>query len=412
MHTTHSTASQPVTRWSAVAVALLAGVIAAGHVGKLPPALPAIRAELALDIVTAGWLASMFSATGMLIAIFLGAIADRLDHWRLSIAGLALMAASGFYGSLVSSAPQLIFSRFLEGVGFLAVVVAAPAIIARAASGRDRSMALGFWPGYMPSGVSLMILAAPFALQAGGWRSLWIDVAMLAAAGAAVMWAFGRGARGHRTPDSGVPLWQNIRSGISRSGPWLVGGCFALYGAQLYAIITWMPTFMIEERGIGAAAAAALTALVVAGNGVCNFFGGWLLHRGATPWAMIALSGAVMAVCAFGTFTIYIPDLARYISSLVLCGAGGIIASAAFAIAPSFAKSSAQIGIVNGVLVQASNLAQFVGPTALAAEVSRTGRWESALWAMVGINVLLILLAMLVHRQELLVQSPAKKLPV
>jgi hypothetical protein len=50
--------------------------------------------------------------------------------------------------------------------------------------------------------------------------------------------------------------------------------------------------------------------------------------------------------------------------------------------------------------VQASNLAQFAGPTALAAGVSRSGRWESALWMMVGINVLMMALALLVRRQE------------
>ena len=47
-----------------------------------------------LDLVTAGWLASMFSATGMLIALVVGVIADRLDHWRLVVSGLAVTAAS------------------------------------------------------------------------------------------------------------------------------------------------------------------------------------------------------------------------------------------------------------------------------------------------------------------------------
>ena len=64
-------------------------MLAAGHVGKLPLALPADRAELRLDIVAAGWLASNFSATGMVFAIFLGAASDRIDHWRMAIGGLA-----------------------------------------------------------------------------------------------------------------------------------------------------------------------------------------------------------------------------------------------------------------------------------------------------------------------------------
>jgi cyanate permease len=162
----------------------------------------------------------------------------------------------------------------------------------------------------------------------------------------------------------------------------------------------WMPTFMIEERGTDATAAAALTALVVAVNGLCNVLGGWLLHRGATPWAMIAVSGGVMAISAFGMFSTLFPDIARYGFSLILCGAGGVVASAVFAVAPLFATSPAQTGTVNGILVQASSLAQFAGPTALAAGASKSGRWESALWAMVAVNVLMISLALLVHRQE------------
>ena len=83
-----------------------------------------------------------------------------------------------------------------------------------------------------------------------------------------------------------------------------------------------------------------------------------------------------------------------------MLGAGGVIASAVFAIAPLFAPSAAQTGTVNGILVQASNLAQFAGPSALAAGVSRSGRWESALWAMVAVNVTVIALALLVRRRE------------
>ena len=394
-----SAGEQPTHR-RPVVLALLAGLIAAAYVGKVPPALPWIRAELGLDLVAAAWLASIFSATGMTIAIFLGAAADRVDHWRLAVGGLALMAISGFCGSLVFDAQQLLASRFLEGIGFLAVVVAAPSIIADAASGRERRRALGLWPGYLPGGVSLMIVVAPLILHAGGWRALWVAVAALAAAGAVGMLLSGSSAREARVAAKGAPFWKNIRSVSSKQGPWLLGGCFTLYGAQFYAIMTWMPTFMIEQRGMDAREAAALTAVVVAVNGLGNVLGSWLLHRGARPWAMMAVCGGVLVICAFGAFSVIFPDIARYGFSVALLGAGGVIASAVFAIAPLFAPSPAQTGIVNSILVQASNLAQFAGPSALAAGASRSGRWESALWVMVAVNVVVIALAFLIHRQE------------
>jgi predicted MFS family arabinose efflux permease len=389
-----------ITRPGVVAIALLAGILAAGHVGKLPPALPSIRAEIGLDIATAGWLASTFSATGALIAIFLGAAADRVNHWRLAIAGLGLMSISGAVGSLASAAAPLIFSRFCEGIGFLAVVVAAPSIIAQSSSGRTRSMSLGLWPGYMPAGVSILILAAPLALQAGGWRGLWVALSLLTLVAAIAMWAFQESASCDRTGREKTTVWQNVRAGASRADPWLVASCFALYGAQLYAIMTWMPTFMIEERGIGAGAAAGLTGLVVVANGVCNVLGGYLLRYGAAPRAMIMVSGGIMLLSAAGAFTASLSDILRYTCSMALCGAGGVVASATFAIAPSLAPSPAQIGTINGILVQASNVAQFVGPAALATVVAVSGHWEGAFWPMVGANVLLILLVLLMRRQS------------
>ncbi len=389
------------TRWGVVVIAMLAAVIAAGHVGKLPPALPGIRPELGLDIVAAGWLASIFNATGMMSAIVFGAVASRLNPWPTAITGLVLLTASGLGGALAASSAQLFVSRFLEGLGFLAVVVAAPSLIASATSGRERGMALGFFAAYMPAGVSIMIFAAPAALYLGGCRLLWIAVASLAATGALLMAAIGR-TQGIPSQARAVP-WSTIGQALAQPGPWLMAGCFALYGAQLYALITWMPTFMIEERGADPAVASALTAMIVVANGICSFFGGWLLHRGAAPWAMIVVAGAAMAISAFTAFSGAMPDAVRYLASLALCGVGGVVAAASFASAPLFAATPAQTGVLNGLIVQASNLAQFAGPTALATGVSRSGRWESSLWVMVGVNVLMMALALLVRRQEKLV---------
>jgi len=181
------------TGWGVVAIALAAGLIAAAHVGELPPALPALRAELGLDLISAAYLASLFSVTGMLVAVFIGVLADRADHWRLAVAGLTLMALSGFAGSFAGSGSQLLASRFLEGIGFLAVVVAAPSLIAETATGRDRQMALGLWPGYMRAASQL--------------RSCWRRCCLRPAAGA----------------DCGLLLLQfpqaSRRSCLSQAGP-------------------------------------------------------------------------------------------------------------------------------------------------------------------------------------------------
>jgi MFS family permease len=408
MRETEIPRSETGSSWRIVIVTLFVGLIAAGHVGKLPPALPAIRTQFNLDIVAAGWLASIFSVTGSVAAVLVGAAADGLILRRLVIGGLALMMIGGLAGSFAAVALQLMMSRFLEGIGFLAVVVADPSIIGRATDGRLRRVALGLWPAYMPVGASLMMITAPLVLKMGGWRLLWIVLAAFAMVGIAVMWKFGEGAPAEPTSTQLAP-WENIRIAASRVGPWLISGCFALFGMQLYAVITWMPTFMIDERGISAAVAAVLTAAVIVSNGLANPLGSWLLHRGAEPWRMMLFAAAAMSGLAIGMFATWLPDVARYICSALLCGASGLAASAAFAAAPNFAPSLSQLGIVNGFLVQASNIAQFLGPVAAAAIVARFGRWEGAVWLFTGANVLLILLALLALRRQGLLAAPSSQ---
>lgn len=392
----HASVGETATRWRVVGMAMLVAVIAAGHIGKLPPALPTIRVDLGLDIVSAGWLASTFSTVGMLSAIAFGVVASRFNPWHVTVAGLAMLAISGTGGAFAASVWQLLISRFLEGLGFLSVVIAAPTLIASASAGRERGLALGIFSGYVPVGVSLMIFTAPATLSVGGWRFLWLVVASLAIMAALGMFLIGRT---QRAPAKADPLpWNAIRQTLAQRGPWLVSACFVLYGSQLYAVITWMPTFMVEIRGIDPAVASVLTALIVVANGSCSFLGGWFLHRGAVPWAIITVAAGIMGIAAGAAFFLPTPEVLQYVAIATLCGAGGLVAAASFASAPIFADTPRQTGLINGLIVQASNLAQFVGPSALAATVVHFGNWESALWLMVCTNAAIVAIALYLRK--------------
>ena len=67
---------------------VIAGVVAALQVGKLPPALPSLQADLGLSLVESGFLLSMVQLAGMLTAILVGLVADgfglrRSMYWGL-----------------------------------------------------------------------------------------------------------------------------------------------------------------------------------------------------------------------------------------------------------------------------------------------------------------------------------------
>ena len=69
-------------------------MVAALHVGKLPPALPVLRDALGVSLVQAGFLLSAVQAAGMALALALGLGVARLGLRRSLITGLLILAAA------------------------------------------------------------------------------------------------------------------------------------------------------------------------------------------------------------------------------------------------------------------------------------------------------------------------------
>ena len=75
------------TRWDIVALAFAAGYMVGMQVGKVPPALPLLQAELALSRVIAGLIASSFYGMGAVLGVAGGMLVDRLGIRRIVAVG-------------------------------------------------------------------------------------------------------------------------------------------------------------------------------------------------------------------------------------------------------------------------------------------------------------------------------------
>ena len=288
-------ASATATRWDIVLMALGAGILAGFQVGKVPPALPVLRESLGLDFVTAGWLTSIYYAIGAALGVAVGLLSDRAGPRRLMLLGVAFLGAGSLLGGLVSGSTWLLIARFIEGFGFVGITVTAPKLIATAARPRDYGLAFGIWGAYMPIGMAIAMLMAPALLEAVGWRGFWLVSAALAAL---FMVALGWSLHPRRWPatfDAEALDWPGVRATLIRVALWLFGLSFALYTLQWFAIMTWLPTFLIETQGRSAAGAAVWGAMVVASNALGNFAAAWLMHRRVRRWVLIGI-----AFCAMG----------------------------------------------------------------------------------------------------------------
>nr|WP_246423583.1 MFS transporter [Roseospira goensis] len=360
----------------------MGGIIAALHVGKVPPALPALRTELGLDLIPAGFVVSTFNVLGMSLGLATGVVADRLGRRRLVGLGLACLAGGGTLGATSAGFPLLLASRVLEGLGFMAVSVASPALVLAATAPRDRPLALSLWSVFMPAGMALAMVAAPLALDVVGWRGLWWTIAALAAAGIGAVLAATRGLALHAPPAG--PSRRALLESLRRPALLLLAGTFGAYAFQWIALMVWLPTFLPAAFGVEARTAALLTALVVVMNVPGNLLGGWLLRRGLPASRVILVAALGMALCATGLILPVLPDPLRFALVLLFSGTGGLIPAALFATVPGEAPSPRHMAAANGLLMQGSNIGQFLGPPVVAAAVTAAGgAWTGALGPMV-----------------------------
>lgn len=362
-----------IDRQAALIVAV--GIASALHVGKLPPAIPVLAGELGLTLVQGGFLLSMIQLAGMTAGAVFGQLADRLGPRRVMLIGLVLLALGSLLGAMAPGPAWLLWTRGLEGVGFLMAVLPAPGLLRRTIENpATLNRALGWWGAYMPIGAALGLLLSTFLYAALGWRLAWGLLGVLAL-------LFALAVRRRVAPDGrGSPDAQGLRraaSGVgttlSSPGPWLVALAFGVYSGQWLAVVGFLPT-VYAAAGWSAAQAAWASALAAGINLSGNIAAGRLLARGVAPRTLLWLGYGAMAVGAVGTF---VGETAvAYASVLLFSALGGLVPGTLFTLAVRLAPTPQTVSTTVGWVQQLSSLGQFVGPPLVAWLAQRVGGWH------------------------------------
>lgn len=362
------------TRWPAVAVVVAAGVVAALQVGKGAIALPALRAEFGLGLEAAGWIMSVFALLGVVGGIPVGAAVSRFGDRRLLALGLAALALGSLAGSAAGSFPLLLGTRILEGLGFLLVVVAAPALLQRIVAAPDRDLAFGIWSAFMPAGMAIaLLLGAALA----GWRQFWAANAVLAAVFVLLVLVAVRGRE--RAQDN--PSWREIGRDAALTatsrGPLLLAGAFGLYSLLYFTLASFLPVLLMDRMGVAVATAGVLSAVAVGANVLGNLAAGLLLGRGAARWLLIAAAVLVMAASGIAIFALPLPPTVVLLLCILFSGVGGLLPATVLGAAGLVAPKPGLAPMTLGLTMQGNNLGQVIGPVVVGGVVDAAG-WPAA----------------------------------
>ncbi len=382
---------------------MLAGISAALHVGKLPPALPVLQHELGITLVQSGFLLSLVQLASMVLGIGAGLAADSIGLRRCVIIGLWVLFGAGLAGGFAEDALTLLLLRAAEGVGVLLTTVPAPSLIRRVVEPGKLTKMLGFWGAFMPFGMAIALLLGPLVIAGVGWHGWWWLTAAPSAAMA--LWIHvslppdersSRSLRGSGAPKWPARLLQTLRS----SGPWLIALTFAAYSGQWLAVIGFLPSFYTQSGWTGALG-AALTALVAGVNILGNVAAGRLLFRGVPAVYLLWAGFGAMAIGAFMAFSTLTEGLpvVRYMGALLFSAVGGLIPSTLFGLATKVAPSERTISTTVGWMMQWSAVGQLAGPPVVAWFVGRVGGWQWTWVLTCACCVVGAMLAMLISRR-------------
>jgi MFS family permease len=370
---------------------ILAGGVAALQVGKLPPALPFLQAQLNLNLLQSGFLLSAVQGSGMLLGLLVGQWVDGQGLRRSMIRGLLLLALasamgglSGF-GSAQLAVSGLLVSRLIEGLGFLLTVLPGPALLRRSVDGRRLAPVLGYWGTYMPVGMSLALLVGPFWLEQAAWPTWWFLFSLLSVG---MAWVLKRGVAEDPTetlhPFEVAAMVQRLRMTLSAIGPWVIAAMFGVYSSQWLAVVGFLPS-IYAAAGVKGAALAILSALAAAANIIGNMMSGRLLQRGWSERSTLLIGYAVMAIGSWLAFDPITHDApwVRYGAVLLFSSIGGLIPGTLFSLGVKLAPAPQLVGSTVGWMQQLSATGQFIGPPLAAALAMAVGGWQLT-WLFTG----------------------------
>ncbi|GGS62952.1 MFS transporter [Planobispora rosea] len=341
--------------WPTITVVYLSGVVAAMSFGKFASVGPAVADQLSLSLSQLGWVISAVVGVGAVVGLPAGYLVRHFGTERSLVTGLVLVAAASGAGAVAGDFTWLLAARGVEGVGYLLITIACPALIVRLAVERDRGTALSIWATFVPMGIGASTLAGGAIGSALGWRG-WIGViAVLTLVMALVVWM--RLPRGpeRRAAAGPVPRPEAL------VWPVTLAVAFCLAALVTIPVIVLLPTLLIGQHGHSAPVAGAVTSVISLLSVLGGLAVGMLLRRG-TRVGVLALAGLVTVPAAWLMFGGPESPAAAQGGAAVISIVNGYLGALVFAALPMVLERLDHADVGNGVVAQAGSLGSLLGP--------------------------------------------------
>jgi len=204
------------------------------------PLLSAIRGDIPLSFSVASLL-TMLPVMAMGLAMFFGiGISRRLGEQRTVILSLLIIGLATLSRLVLDSAPQLIGSAVLAGMG-IALIQALMPVLIKSRFPDHVALCMGLYVTSIMGGAALAASFSPLVLgQTGSWRiglAIWAALSLLALL---VWWTQSIPSSLQITPVGKESFTRNSRA-------WLLAIFFGLGTASYTCVLAWLAPYYVEQ---------------------------------------------------------------------------------------------------------------------------------------------------------------------
>ena len=272
----------------------------------IPPLMGTLTRQFHISYARAGLFMTAYTMIPTFGSLLIGFFSDRIGVRRSVLNGLALLAAAGLLSSFTQNFWEMFACRILIGIGATSIFVPGLATVLHLLPPVRLNLATGAFFSSLNLGLTVAMLMTPIAAKLLGWRVPLSIFAILAIILLATISLF-TDARLFRGS------WNSISHNATKPDRQGSGWALALVSAanfclffQSFAMITWLPEYLSQQREFPPRQVGAISMLlglvVIPGSIVA----GWLADR-VGAWA-VAVSGATFcAICP--ALLILLPDL-------------------------------------------------------------------------------------------------------
>jgi MFS family permease len=371
----------PVRQWGSVWLLFLAAMINFVDRGSLSVALPLISAEMHFSPALQGALLSAFFWSYATMQIPMGWAVDRFDpKWVYAMAFALWSVACGLTG-LAGSLAALAVVRMILGIGESAYFAGSTKFVSQLFAPAERGFPTGLFECGTSFGLAAGTILTAYLCDRFGWRSMFTIIGF-----AGLVWLvpwisfaprraqtpFGAvsEARGGDAPKRWITMNRN-----------LLGVCigFFCYNYRWYLLMTWLPTYLVKERGmtiLGAGLLAALPYWVYAAlQPVGGRIGDVLIRRGLD--ASKVRKGLVVFGCLCGLLILPVPVVSsvRLVFGLLMASSLTGLAVANMMVIQQTCAPAAEVGRWAGVMNFSGNLSGIAAPFVTGVLVAQTGSY-------------------------------------